>query len=222
MFFGSKSAKTVAAKMDQKTEQIFDFTQKLKELKVEVESKEQELTQERRKHQMVLDEALHKQKLSFMEKEASFERSKANWEEDKKKAQSGLVQKEADIKAQLESAYKIKEQEAFSLVKLDSEQRIKQAELNSDRKIQELSAKHNEETVNLKLVHTKELSDTERKLSEEYYDKLKEALAKLHTEGNLTTDFLREMTFKLLDRAPALQASEIKFHQHQTLPTLKG
>lgn len=86
-----------------------------------------------------------------------------------------------------EKEYEIKHEEIISLLRVEQDQRVKQAEITAEKKVADLGAKH-----------SRDLVAVEQKLSADYYDRLKTALEDLHTKGNITTQFLQEITMQLL------------------------
>jgi len=81
---------------------------------------------------------------------------------------------------QLKDEHEIKLKEVLTLTKLDSEQRIKKAELDAE-------SKHNQRV---------------EKLNKEYYDKLSESMTKLHEQGNVSTQFTRDLALKMIEGMP--------------------
>jgi Skp family chaperone for outer membrane proteins len=80
----------------------------------------------------------------------------------------------------MEKEHEIKLREVVSLTKLDSEQRIKKAEL-------EFQEKFNQKCEELNKTH---------------YDKLSQAMTKLHEEGNNTTKFTQDLALKMMEGMP--------------------
>lgn len=77
--------------------------------------------------------------------------------------------------------HELKLKEAITLANLSSQQQAKQAELDFQRKL-------NQET---------------EKLNKNYYDKLTEAMTKLHEDGNITTKFTQELALKMMESIPS-------------------
>ena len=202
--------KNIDEQIDKKLSNLLELKEKIKTLELSINEKEIEIKQAKQFSNHALAELEHQKKLELQEKEAKFQREKTVWLEDKKRLEMSIQEKLKIMEDQLQSRFEIKEQETVSLAKLDAEQRIKQLEINNERAINELKSKHSEEILKLQSDHCNALMEVEKKLNEEYYSKLKKALSDLHTKGNITTDFLKEMTLKMLDRAPALQATEFK------------
>jgi hypothetical protein len=202
--------KNIDEQVESKLSDLLELKEKIKTLELSINEKEIEIKQAKQFSNHALAELEHQKKLELQEREAKFQREKTLWNEDKKRLETSIQEQLKTAEEQLQSRFEIKEQETISLVKLDAEQKTKQLEINNERAINELKSKHSEEVLKLKADHCKDLMEVEKKLSEEYYGKLKKALNDLHTKGNITTDFLKEMTLKMLDRAPALQATEFK------------
>lgn len=127
-----------------------------------------------------LNEIKHKHTLELQELRAAFVREQKNWVEDK-----------ARLESQMKKDHELKLNEAIVLTRLSSEQKIKQIEIDNLRSIEELKSST-----------SRDVFETKKLLSEEYYQKLSEALNKLHTEGNLTTKFTQELALKMLEKAP--------------------
>lgn len=132
------------------------------------------------KLRMELEEIKHKHTLELERATEKFTREKQLWDEDK----NLLIKK-------LKQEHDLKLQETVTLLKLSAEQSSKQQELNYLRQIEEIKSKAQTEIVGVKT-----------SLAEEYYNKLSDALNKLHTEGNNTTKFTQELALKMLDKAP--------------------
>lgn len=111
---------------------------------------------------------------------AEFKQEKKNWDEDKSRLVDQL-QKEHDLKLK----------EILTLTKLDSEQKIKQMQLDSVRSVDDLRNKNIQEMANLK-----------ESLLTDHYNKLSEAMGKLHQEGNHQTKFTQEIALKMLEGMP--------------------
>lgn len=129
---------------------------------------------------MELAEIQHKHNLEIQEKDAAFQRERKMWDEDKGRLES-----------QLKKDHELKMKEVVTLTKLDSEQRVKQIELDSQRKIDELRNKN-----------IQELAEAKVRLTEEHYEKLNQALVKLHSEGDKNTKFTQELALKMFESAP--------------------
>lgn len=84
------------------------------------------------------------------------------------------------IEKNIRAEHDIKLKEAVTMTRLDAEQRIKKAELNAEGK----------------------LNDRTAALNKEYYDKLSEAMSKLHQEGNVTTKFTQDLALKMFENSP--------------------
>lgn len=111
---------------------------------------------------------------------SEFKQEKKNWDEDKSRLVDQL-QKEHDLKLK----------EILTLTKLDSEQKIKQMQLDATRSVDELRNQN-----------IKEMSNLKESLLTDHYNKLSEAMGKLHQEGNHQTKFTQELALKMLEGMP--------------------
>lgn len=105
-----------------------------------------------------------------------------------------MQEKEADLrrlKQDLEKTHELKIRETVSLLKLDSEQKIKQLEINAQRDLQRVEQQA-----------AKALLESKEELLKESYDKLSEAMSKLHAEGNVTTKFTQDLALKMFESMP--------------------
>lgn len=89
-------------------------------------------------------------------------------------------QEKSFLEKNLKQNHELKTREAVTLVKLDSEERIKQAELSFE-------AKHNQKVM---------------ELEKDFNDRLKNALTKLHEEGNVTTNFVKDLALNMFSHVP--------------------
>lgn len=201
----------IDTKIEHKLSELLELKEAVKDLEISIKEKDIELKQAKQLSTHALAELEHQKKLEIQEKEARFQREKTVWLEDKARLESSIQDRLKFTEEKLQSRFDIKEQETISLIKLDAEQKTKQLEINNERTINEIKFAHTEEILKLKAEHGKALMEAEKKLSEEYYIKLKKALNDLHTKGNITTDFLKEMTLKII---PTLMPSNL-----QSLPT---
>lgn len=173
-------------KLDKAAQDYIELQGKKKELEIETDNLKLELSNERKKAEMLLVEARHKFGLERETLEARFKRSQEDFQQDKKSFENSLKRE-----------YDLKEKETIGLLKLDSEQRSRQAELDRDRAIQEL-----------KIQHVEEISKLKSDLAAEFYQKMQTELSKLNSEGNASTRFVQEMSLKLLDKAPQINSFE--------------
>ncbi len=105
-----------------------------------------------------------------------------------------LNKKDADMELRrrtLEKDHELKLKETVSLLKLDSDQRVKQLEIDNLRKVNELTAKFESERTSFK-----------EKFLNENYEKMTNAMTKLHEEGDKNSKFTQELALKMLDQMP--------------------
>jgi len=182
--------KTVKKLVDNKIEnEILALHRQKKELEVERDYLTNTLANERAKREMDLAAAEHKSRLELIGAEAGFKRKQSVWEEDKVRLQKALEEDKERQSTILKEDFDRKLNEAISLLKLESEQRIKQAELDCQRRLQ-----------HLKEEASKEKMAFQTKLMEEHYKKLNDALVDLHSKGTTTTQFVQELALKMLDK----------------------
>jgi hypothetical protein len=127
-------------------------------------------------------EAAHKRAMD--EKEATLTRQLRDKERELQRLE-GELRKDSEIKLR----------EVTSLLKLESEQKMKQMELDHQRKVDSIKREASEE-----------LTREKQELLKTHYDKLTNAMTKLHEEGNVTTKFTHELALKMLDHAPAAKS----------------
>lgn len=89
------------------------------------------------------------------------------------------------------AAIDLKAREVAALLKLDYQQKLKQFEIDKQRELDVVKAESD-----------KTRAAFEQKLSEDYYRRMKDALNQLHTEGNITTQFLEKMAVSMLGHLP--------------------
>jgi len=102
-----------------------------------------------------------------------------------------ILEKKEEFETNLKRNLEITHNEAVTLVKLDSQQKIKQAELDKERSVNELKAEN-----------AKAIAEIQAKESEKYHDKLNNALQEIMLNGDKNTKFVQEMALKLIDKAP--------------------
>lgn len=100
------------------------------------------------------------------------------------------------------SALELKSTEAAALLKLDFQQKVKQLELDSKRALDDARIAGQRALDDARAFAQKERSDFEKKLSDDYYARMKDSLTQLHTEGNITTQFLEKMALSMLGNTP--------------------
>lgn len=128
-----------------------------------------------------LEEVKSLHRIELAEKEADLKRAYADKE-------AAIARVEKDLKKENE----IKTREVVSLLKLEAEQ--KQAKLGIDAQVK---INQTEQDCAKKLLQMQEA------LVKEHYEKLSEAMTKLHEEGNLTTKFTQELALKMMGGMPA-------------------
>lgn len=105
-----------------------------------------------------------------------------------------LAEKDAELgrlKKELEHQHKLDLEEAIALHKLEFQQKTKQMELDFNRNLQDQQLRKEQE-----ILHHKE------RLNKEFYENLTQAMSKLHQEGNLTTQFVQDLAFKMFEKSP--------------------
>jgi hypothetical protein len=184
-------------KIEKLNEDLFVLQQQKKEIELEKQYLEITLKNDRIKREAELDAVEHR-----------FQREKEDWNHDKIRMQKEI---EDDKKRQiliLEEDFERKQDEAISLLKLHSEQKIKQSEIDAQRKIQELEAKHLADIQELKAKLSQDNMAAQAKLMQEYYSTLNTALVELHSKGNTTTQFVQELALKMLERPMGATVTE--------------
>lgn len=110
------------------------------------------------------------------------------------------------LKDELDSQKKILEREySYKMEDLKHSFELKQKTLeNETSNIKaNLILKHEQEIAKLQSKFDKELIVEKERLNKDFYDRMTSSLSELHSKGNHTTDFLKEMTLKMLEKAPA-------------------
>lgn len=91
--------------------------------------------------------------------------------------------------------------EATTLLKLDYQQKLKQQEIDFQKQVNDLK-------VELEVSKAK----FQKEIQDDNYTRLKDAMTKLHEEGNVTTKFTQDIALKMLDKMPASKTE----HKHLT------
>lgn len=110
------------------------------------------------------------------------------------------------LKDELDSQKKILEREySYKMEDLKHSFELKQKTLeNETSNIKaNLILKHEQDIAKLQSKFDKELIVEKERLNKDFYDRMTSSLSELHSKGNHTTDFLKEMTLKMLEKAPA-------------------
>jgi hypothetical protein len=81
--------------------------------------------------------------------------------------------------------------------------------LKTEETVSKARAEHQAEMVEVRADEARKRLDFEAKLSSEYYEKLSAALAKLHSEGNAHTTYVKDVFMKVLEQVPSLQRLSI-------------
>lgn len=105
-----------------------------------------------------------------------------------KKKDAELILLEQKLRAEHELALK----EAVTLLKLDSEQKISQIKLDYSKKTYASDRAKEQEFLKLK-----------EDLLKENHDKFNQTISKIHEDGNVTTRFVQELAYKMMEKAPA-------------------
>lgn len=105
--------------------------------------------------------------------------------------EKGLTQGYALREKELASKHEVQLSEATSLLKLDLQQQIKQKELDYQRQSNELKTQAEIDKAKF-----------QRELQDDNYNRLKDAMTKLHEEGNHTTEFTKELALTMLNKLP--------------------
>lgn len=181
------------------TERSEALIQREIELQTRVDYLQEELKTKERIYTREQEDLRQSLILQHKEKEAVFNLSKKEWEQDKARMIKLHEEEKELFTKRLKEELELKHNETLTLLKLESQQKVLQAELDRDRKINEMKAESDRKT-----------NEAIKKLQEENYTKLSTELAKLHSEGNATTQFIQELSLKMLDKAPGLNAHVTK------------
>jgi len=104
----------------------------------------------------------------------------------------------ADKKARLEVVH------TQRVERMEHENSLKQATMKNeaDNMKASLVLKHEQDIARLKKEFDEQLVAEKERLNKEFYERMTSSLSELHSKGNHTTDFLKEMTLKMLEKAP--------------------
>ena len=194
-------------KLDQATEDYLDLQAKIRQLQIDKDNQVQELLNVRRRQDMLVEEDQHKHKLARLEQDARFAREKQTWDEDKRKLLDQSKNDTDQFKKNLEADLRIKHDEVVSLCKLDAQQQIVQAKIDYERSLKELE-----------VLAAKTNAENERKI----YDRLSTELAKLHTDGNTTTSFIKDLCLEMMAKGPMpTVTAELRTVNVNSLPEAK-
>lgn len=193
--FKKDSRKAAAsAKIDRSTEQVLDLETQKKRLEMEIEQIRLDLENQKKRETMKLEEESHKHRLRLQEEKAVFDREKKVWEVEKKEMVDRFDREKKEFQNKVEQEFSLKTQEAVTLTKLESQQKIKQAEIDKERAINTLSTKHAEE-----------LSKIRSTTAEEHYKKLTEAFQEIQLNGDKNSKFVQELALKVFEKLPSPQ-----------------
>lgn len=119
---------------------------------------------------------------------------KAEFEQLKLLHEIEIAKKDAALKLreqELIQKHNLELTEAITLLKLDLQQQMKQKEIDYQKDLNDLKIKMETEKV-----------EYQKRLQEDNYERLKNAMTKLHEEGNVTTKFTQDIAIKMLERVP--------------------
>jgi hypothetical protein len=199
--FGKKDVKETArasvssTKIERSTEAVMELEVEKKRLQMEVEQIKLELDNQKKRETMKLEEEAHKHKLKLQEEKAVFEREKKVWEVEKKELADRYAREKVEFEGKVKQEFELKTQEAVTLTKLDSQQKVKQAEIDSERKINALQTKHADD-----------LAKVRAETAEEHYKKLTAAFQEMQLHGDKNTKFVQELALKVFEKVPTPRA----------------
>lgn len=135
---------------------------------------------------------------------------------DEDKNQSLILKLQLDIHELEAQKFKLKDELASQKKILEREYSYKMEDLKHSFELKQktlenetsnikanLILKHEQEIAKLQSKFDKELIVEKERLNKDFYDRMTSSLSELHSKGNHTTDFLKEMTLKMLEKAPA-------------------
>ena len=191
LFSKNSREKAIENKIDKGTEELLDLETHKKRLQLEVEEIQLELQNQRSRSQMELERAKHTHQLELDSQKAVFEREKAIWEKDKADLIASHERDMEEFKESLKREHDLKLQEAVTLTKLESQQKIKQAELDKDREITKLEKEQ-----------SKALSELRAKTAEEQFGKFKEIFEEFQMNGDKNSKFIQDLSMKMIENLP--------------------
>lgn len=135
---------------------------------------------------------------------------------DEDKNQSLILKLQLDIHELEAQKFKLKDELASQKKILEREYSYKMEDLKHSFELKQktlenetsnikanLILKHEQDIAKLQSKFDKELIVEKERLNKDFYDRMTSSLSELHSKGNHTTDFLKEMTLKMLEKAPA-------------------
>lgn len=180
------------AKINKSTEQILELEVMKKRLEMERDSIQQELDNQKKRESMKIEVEVHKSVLKMQEEKAVFDREKKVWETEKKEIVDRFKRENEEQVNRLKQQSDLSLQEAVTLTKLDSQQKVIQLTVDNDRATSALLTKH-----------ATELAQVKTDLAEEYYNKLTKAFTDIQMNGDKNTQFVQDLAMKIFDRVPA-------------------
>lgn len=192
MGFFDRSEDPAESKISRSTSQVLELEAVKKRLEMERDQINLELENLRSRMEMDIEKEQHKHGLALDSERAVFDREKKIWEKEKQELTDRAVRDKEEFEKYLTKDLEIKHNEAITLIKLESQQKIKQAELDRDRGINDLKTEHAEE-----------LSTMKSELAEDYYNKLTKAFQEIQLNGDKNSKFVQDMAMKIMDRVPA-------------------
>ena len=146
----------------------------------ELEALKLKLQNEESRFRMDLEKERHDQKLKQ-------DALRSQIETDQKMSRQLLDRERTNLK----ETHKLKLEEAKTLAELHKSQEIAAIKLEAEAKI-----------LNMQEDFNKKLTAHESRLNKEHFDRLSEALSKLHSEGNAHTQYVKDVFFKVLENMP--------------------
>lgn len=194
--FWNKKSKVAEDKIDSSTRQVLELEAQKLQLKMQVDQIQLELDNQKARNAMALEKDRHAQQLKLDTETAKFSLAKEKWEIEKAELIRKSDNAAKEVKDTLEREHKISLQEAVSLTKLESQQKVKQAELDRDREINAL-----------KMTQVEELSKVRTQAAEDTFKKLSAFIEEVTMKGDKNTNFVQELALKMFNGAPQPRSS---------------
>lgn len=186
--FGNKVAKN---KISSSTGKVLDLEVEIKRLEMSRDQIKLELDNQKSRNEMALEKDRHQQQLKLSTEMSKFANEREKWDAERKELQVASDKALKELKDTLEREHKITLQEAVSLTKLESQQKIKQAELDRDREVNKI-----------RMEQAEALAKVRADSAEETYKKLSNFIEEVATKGDKNTKFVQEMALIMMKGAP--------------------
>lgn len=189
-------SKVAKAKIDNSTAQVLELEAQKKRLEIDRDQISLELENVKKREGMKLEEVAHKQRLTLESEKAVFSREKEIWAKEKEELVARNKREKDEFETRLRKENDLVLQEAVTLTKLESQQKIMQAGLDKDRELTKLAAEH-----------STAIAELQATLAEKYYAQLTNAFQDLQMNGDKNSRFIQDLALKMFDKVPESRTS---------------